>query len=132
MSSIEDFIGKAAQGGGNAMSFPRIGDHIAGNVVDRELIDDQHNPGVQVLKIQIAVESAVIDGVPLEVGHEQVVKDAYIRGPGLREAIGKAVVGAGASSIEPGDWLRAEFTAEKSTGKGRPMKLFIGDFKAAK
>lgn len=132
MSTISDFITKAAQGGGNAMSFPRIKDQITGDVVDRELIDDQHNPGNQILRIKLAVESAVIDGQPLEIDHasEQVVKDLYVRGPGLREAIGKSVIGAGATSIEPGDWIRVEFTGEKSTGKGRPMKQFDAEFKA--
>ena len=133
MSSVSDFISKAAQGGGSAMSYPRIGDNLVGDVVDRELIDDQHNPGQQILRIKLTVESAVIDGQPLEVDHasEQVVKDVYVRGPGMREAIGKAVIAAGADSIEPGDRLRLEFTGEKSTGKGRPMKLFVAEFKSA-
>ena len=133
MSSIGEFITKAAKGGGTAMSYPRIGDSLAGEVVDRELIDDQHNPGSQILKITLAVESAVVDGQALGIDHasEQVVKDVYVRGPGMREAIGKAVVAAGANSIEPGDWLRIEFTGEKSTGKGRPMKVFAAEFKSA-
>jgi hypothetical protein len=133
VSTINEFITKAAQGGGNAMSFPRIGDYLAGAVVDRELIDDQHNPGQQILRIKFAVESAVIDGQALEIDHAagQVVRDLYVRGPGLREAIGKAVVTAGSDSIEPGDLLRVEFTAEKSTGKGRPMKVFAAEFRAA-
>jgi len=130
---VKDFISKAAQGGGSAMSFPRIGDHIVGEVVDCEMIDDQHNQGQQILKLRIAVEKAMIDGQFLEIDHasEQVVKDVYVRGPGMREAIGKAVIVAGADSIEPGDRLRLEFSGEKSTGKGRPMKLFVAEFKSA-
>lgn len=132
--NITAFLKAAAEGGGNAMSFPRIGDYIAGTVVDRELIDDQHQPGSQVLKIRIAVESAVIDGLALEIDHasEQIVKDVYGRGPGLREAIGRGVITAGADSIEPGDLLRIEYTGEKSTGKGRPMKIYSCEFKAAR
>ncbi len=132
-SGIAGFITQAAKGGGNAMSFPRLGDRIAGDVVDRELIDDQHNPGNQILKITLAVESATIDGEALQIDHvsEQVVKALYVRGPGLREAIGKAVVSAGADSIEPGDRLTVEFTGEKSTGRSRALKLFAAEFKAA-
>ena len=124
-----------AQGGGNAMSLPRIGDYITGDVVDAELIDDQHgDPGEQILRLKIAVAEAMIDGQALVIDHaaETVVKDLYVRGPGLREAIGKAVVAAGASSIDPGDRIvRLEYIGDKSTGKGRPMKLYrMAEFRA--
>lgn len=131
--NITEYIKQAAAGGGNAMSFARLRDRLEGIVVDAELIDDQHNAGQQILRVKIAVENAVIDGQALEIDHanETVTKDLYVRGPGLREAIGKAVVAAGADSIDPGDRLRVEYVGDKSTGKGRPMKLFAAEFKAA-
>lgn len=131
--NISEYIKSAAAGGGNAMSYLRIGDYLAGTIVDRELIDDQHNPGQQILRRKIAVESAVIDGQALDIDHarETVVKDDYDRGPGKREAIGKGVLAAGASSIEPGDWIRVEYVADKPTGKGRPMKIFSCEFRPA-
>lgn len=133
MTTISEFIKQAAAGGGNAMSFARLRDYLDGIIVDAELIDDQHNAGQQILRIKIAVENAVIDGQALEIDHasETVTKDLYVRGPGLREAIGKAVIAAGASSIDPGDRLRVEYVGDKSTGKGRPMKLFAAEFARA-
>ena len=101
---------------GEAVKVETPGDTVVGTIVDVELVDDQHNAGKSVLKIKISVDD--------------VVKDLYVRSPGQKDAIGKAVLDAGSKAIDVGGQLAITYTGDKTLQRtGRSMKLYSARYK---
>lgn len=102
---------------GDAAKFEEIGDSVSGTIVDAEMIDDQNNVGRQVLVVKI---SDVITGA---------VKSLYVRAPGMKDAVGAAVVEQEATAIEPGGHLTVTYTGDKPLRTGKAMKLYSAEYK---
>lgn len=102
---------------GDAAKFEVFGDSVTGTVVDAEMVDDQNNVGKQVLVIKV---SETITGA---------VKSLYVRPPGMKDALGQAVVDAGANAIEVGGHLTVTYTADKPLRSGKAMKLYSSEYK---
>jgi len=91
---------------GDAAKFETIGDSITGVIVDAELVDDLNNAGKQVLVIKVS------DAITA------AVKSLYVRPPGMKDALGEAMVDAVATVIEPGAHLTVTYTGDKALLSG--------------
>lgn len=100
---------------GEAMKFENVGDSLAGLILDVSLIDDQHNAGKEVLKLKISTD----DGA---------VRDLYVRSAGQKDAIGQAVVDAGAEAIDVGGQISITYVGDKVLKNGREMKLYTATY----
>lgn len=100
---------------GDAAKFEVFGDSVSGTIVDAELIDDQNNIGKQVLVIKISDADAI--------------KSLYARPPGMKDAIGQAVLDAGVNAVEPGGHLTVTYTGDKPLRSGKAMKLYSAEYK---
>lgn len=98
-----------------AASFDKIGDSLAGIILDLELVPDQFNPGALVLKIKIAQA----DGTP---------KDLYVRSAGMKEALGQAVLNTGDNSIDVGGRISLTYNADKLLRSGKSMKVYLASY----
>lgn len=100
---------------GEAVKFDQIGDGVAGIIIDVQLIDDQHNPGKQVLLVKISTD----DGA---------TRDLYVRSAGQRDAIGQAVIDAEATAIDVGGRLAITYVGDKVLRNGKTMKLYAAKY----
>ena len=108
------------------MSFSKIGDFIDGTVFDAALVDDQHNAGKEVLLIKITAASVLIEGDTVEsTDFSDLIMDVWVRGAGMKDALGEAVGKAGCDSIDAGARLRITYVGNKVLPRtGRTMKLY--------
>jgi hypothetical protein len=98
-----------------AASFDKIGDCLAGTILDIELVSDQFNPGALVLRVKVADDSGV-------------AKDVYLRSAGMKEAVGKAVVQTGGNSIDVGGRLTLTYSGDKPLRSGKSMKTYVATY----